>query len=40
MICVIALWGEVGFTTVIYLAALQDIPRELVEAATVDGTSR
>ncbi|MBU2670413.1 sugar ABC transporter permease [Actinoplanes bogorensis] len=40
VICVIALWGEVGFTTVIYLAALQDIPRELVEAATMDGASR
>ena len=32
VICVIALWGEVGFTAVIYLAALQDIPKELVEA--------
>ncbi|AGL18052.1 carbohydrate ABC transporter permease [Actinoplanes sp. N902-109] len=40
VICLIALWGEVGFCTVIYLAALQDIPRELVEAATVDGASR
>jgi multiple sugar transport system permease protein len=37
VIVVIALWGEVGFTTVIYLAALQDIPRELVEAARMDG---
>jgi multiple sugar transport system permease protein len=40
VICLIALWGEVGFCAVIYLAALQDIPRELVEAATVDGASR
>lgn len=40
VICAIALWGEVGFTTVVYLAALQDIPRELVEAATVDGAGR
>jgi multiple sugar transport system permease protein len=39
VLVVIALWGEVGFTTVIYLAALQDIPRELVEAAVVDGAS-
>jgi multiple sugar transport system permease protein len=37
VICAIALWGEVGFTTVIYLAALQDIPKELVEAARMDG---
>jgi len=40
VICLILLWGEVGFTTVIYLAALQDIPRELIEAATVDGASK
>jgi multiple sugar transport system permease protein len=40
VVCVIALWGEVGFCAVVYLAALQDIPKELVEAATVDGASR
>ena len=40
IIVLIALWGEVGFTTVIYLAALQDIPRELVEAAVMDGASK
>jgi multiple sugar transport system permease protein len=40
IICLIALWGEVGFTTVVYLAALQDIPRELVEAAVVDGAGK
>ncbi|MEN3304360.1 MAG: multiple sugar transport system permease protein [Micromonosporaceae bacterium] len=40
VICVIALWGEVGFTAVIYLAALQDIPAELLEAAAVDGAGR
>jgi multiple sugar transport system permease protein len=39
VICVIALWGEVGFTAVIYLAALQDIPAELLEAAAVDGAA-
>jgi multiple sugar transport system permease protein len=37
VVCVIALWGEVGFTAVIYLAALQDVPAELTEAAVVDG---
>jgi multiple sugar transport system permease protein len=37
VIAVIALWGEVGFTSVIYLAALQDIPKELIEAARMDG---
>jgi multiple sugar transport system permease protein len=40
IICLIALWGEVGFTTVIYLAALQDIPKDLIEAARMDGASK
>lgn len=40
VICLIALWGQIGFVAVIYLAALQDIPKDLVEAATVDGASR
>ena len=40
VICVIALWGEVGFTAVIYLAALQDIPPELLEAGAIDGAGR
>ena len=40
VICLIALWGEVGFTAVVYLAALQDIPTELIEAARVDGAGR
>jgi multiple sugar transport system permease protein len=33
-------WWTLGFNTVIYLAGLQDIPRELYEAAKVDGASR
>jgi multiple sugar transport system permease protein len=40
MLCVIALWGEVGFTVVIFLAALQDIPQDVVEAALMDGARR
>jgi multiple sugar transport system permease protein len=40
VVCLVALWGEVGFCAVIYLAALQDIPVTLVEAATVDGAGR
>ncbi|MFY9915439.1 MAG: sugar ABC transporter permease [Nocardioidaceae bacterium] len=38
-LCLISLWGEVGFTVVVYLAALQDIPQNLVEAAAIDGAS-
>ena len=34
----ISLWG-VGHTVVIYLAGLQDVPRELYEAAEIDGAS-
>jgi multiple sugar transport system permease protein len=33
-------WWTLGFNTVIYLAGLQDIPKELYEAAKVDGAGR
>jgi ABC-type sugar transport system permease subunit len=33
-------WATIGYDMVIFLAALQGIPRELFEAATVDGSSR
>jgi multiple sugar transport system permease protein len=33
------LWWTLGFNAVIYLTALQDIPRHLYEAARVDGAS-
>ncbi|AXK36849.1 sugar ABC transporter permease [Streptomyces armeniacus] len=33
----IALWSGLGYTAVIFFAALRAIPRELVEAAEVDG---
>jgi multiple sugar transport system permease protein len=32
-------WGWLGFNVVIYLAALQSIPQELIEAAQIDGAS-
>ena len=35
-LALISLWG-VGHTVVIYLAGLQDVPRELYEAAEIDG---
>ena len=40
VIVLIALWGQVGFTVVVYLAALQDISQDVVEAALVDGVNR
>lgn len=39
VIALMALWQQLGFTVVVYLAALQDIPRDLVEAARTDGAS-
>jgi len=35
----VTVWWTLGFNTIIYLAGLQDIPAELVEAATVDGAT-
>jgi multiple sugar transport system permease protein len=40
IIVLISLWGELGFSAVIFLAALQDLPHELVEAAVCDGAGR
>ncbi len=33
------IWKTVGYYTILYLAALQGIPRQLYEAATVDGAT-
>ncbi|MCM2677075.1 sugar ABC transporter permease [Shouchella plakortidis] len=34
------LWRWVGYNSIIYLAALQSIPKDLYEAATIDGASK
>jgi len=39
-ISMIVFWRYVGFNVVLYLAALQTIPPDLYEAATMDGASR
>ncbi|MEW2546310.1 sugar ABC transporter permease [Streptomyces sp. NPDC047002] len=36
----VSLWSGTGFCVVIYLAALQDVPHPLVEAARLDGAGR
>lgn len=36
-VVIMASWQWIGFNTVLFLAGLQSIPRELYEAATVDG---
>jgi len=38
-VILMSIWSGVGFSMVIYLAALQAIPEELYEAARVDGAS-
>jgi len=37
--CIVAMtvWGWLGFNVIIYLAALQGVPEELLEAARIDG---
>ena len=40
VIVVMTIWGWSGFAVVIYLAALQGIPQELIDAAATDGAGR
>lgn len=40
LLVLVFLWGTVGLNVVIYLAALQSIPRDVIEAAKVDGARR
>ena len=39
-IVAMTVWGWIGFDVIIYLAALQGIPEDLLEAARLDGASR
>jgi len=36
---IVSIWKGIGYNMVIYLAGLQDIPKELHEAASIDGAS-
>lgn len=38
-ILIVSLWAGVGYLMIIYIAALQSIPKQLVEAATIDGAN-
>lgn len=40
MIAVYVAWKQLGFFVLLYLAALQNVPRELYESAAVDGAGR
>jgi multiple sugar transport system permease protein len=35
----VTLWQSVGYSMIIFLAGLQDIPRDYYEAATIDGAT-
>jgi multiple sugar transport system permease protein len=37
-IVAMTVWGWIGFDVIVYLAALQGIPKELLEAAEIDGS--
>ncbi len=39
-VIIVSVWRSMGYYMVIYLAALQGVPRELYEAATVDGANK
>jgi len=39
-IAVFVSWKQLGFFILLYLAALQNVPKELYESATMDGASR
>nr|WP_275983973.1 sugar ABC transporter permease [Paenibacillus hamazuiensis] len=39
-LAIMAVWKQIGFCVIIYLAGLQGIPAELEEAAKVDGAGR
>ena len=40
VVVAMTIWGWSGFAVVIYLAALQGIPQDLIEAASIDGAGR
>lgn len=39
-IMIVAVWKTIGYNMVIFLAGLQNIPKELYEAAAIDGSNR
>lgn len=36
---IVTIWGSIGSNMIIFLAGLQDIPQEVIEAAQIDGAS-
>lgn len=40
MVVIVAVWAGLGLNMITFLAALQDVPEELMEAAEIDGATR
>ena len=40
VLAIVYFWTQFGFNIVIYLAALQDVPQEVLEAAAIDGARK
>jgi len=38
-VSIATIWWDLGFSFVLFLAALQEIPREIIEAASIDGAT-
>jgi len=38
-ICLLVIWTSLGYVLIIYMAALQNVPKSLYEAATIDGAT-
>ncbi|HLZ63580.1 MAG TPA: sugar ABC transporter permease [Ktedonosporobacter sp.] len=38
-LCIIGIWQGFGFTTILVLAAIQNVPESLLEAASIDGAT-
>ncbi len=39
-ICLVTIWKSLGYNTIIYLAGLQNIPKDYYEAAEIDGAGK
>lgn len=39
-VVIVSIWKDMGYYMIVYIAALQDVPLSLYEAATIDGASR
>ncbi|MGW4207240.1 carbohydrate ABC transporter permease [Lentzea sp. NPDC004789] len=40
VVVAMTVWGWLGFAVIIYLAALQNVPKDLIEASSLDGCGR